>query len=226
MATGSAARRTATPSLATLADLVKALGDIPLDRIRARPAPGTATEEDVVAAVDAADKRLYELVDGVLVEKPMGATEALLAGLIIYHLWAFLEQHDLGVVVGADGPFRLRLGLVRFPDVCFISWDRLPAGEFPDDPIARVIPDLAVEVLSKSNTKAEMERKLGEYFRAGVRLVWLLDPKTQTVRVYTSPTRSRLVATGDALDGGQVLPGFTLPLKELFARAKRRPRRR
>ena len=81
-------------------------------------------------------------------------------------LWNFVEAHDLGVVVGGDGPFRLRVGLVRLPDVCFISWERLPGGEFPGEAVAPVVPDLAVEVLSKSNTREEMARKRREYFAA------------------------------------------------------------
>jgi Uma2 family endonuclease len=117
------------------------------------------------------------------------------------------------------------MGLVRIPDVSFISWSRLPGGELPDEPIASVIPDLAVEVLSESNTPQEIERKLREYFQAGVRLVWVVDPKTQSATVYTSPSRSRKVGKEEALSGGKVLPGFLLPLKELFARARRGKRK-
>jgi Uma2 family endonuclease len=209
----------------TLAELLHRIGDVSPERIRVPPAPGTATEDDVVAAVDGPEKRLCELVDGVLVEKVMGTREAVLGGLIGHFLWAYLEENDLGVVVGADGPLRLRLGLVRIPDVCFVSWDRLPAGELPDEAIAPVVPDLAVEVLREGNTKAEMERKLREYFEAGVRLVWFVQLKTQTATVYTSPTKVRRVGKDQALDGGDVLPGFRLPLKDLFARARRRRRK-
>jgi Uma2 family endonuclease len=206
----------------TLAELLHQIGDVPPERIRVRPAPGTATEDDVVAALDGPQKRLCELVDGVLVEKTMGTKEGVLAGLIVYYLWDFLEEHDFGVVVGADGPLRLRLGLVRIPDACFVSWDRLPGGELPDTAIAPVVPELAVEVLSEGNTPREMERKLREYFEAGVRLAWLIQPKTQTATAYTAPTKARRVGKDQALDGGDVLPGFRLSLKELFARARRR----
>lgn len=122
---------------------------------------------------------------------------------------------------------RLAPGLVRIPDVAFFSWDRLPGRELPAEPIPDLAPDLAVEVLSQSNTEAEMKRKLREYFKAGVRLVWLVDPPTRTARVYTSPGRSRLVREDKALDGGAVLPGFSLKLRDWFARAgRRRPRTR
>ncbi len=221
-----ASTATDSETTATLADLVKQLGDIPLERIHLRPAPGTATEKDLLAALDAPRKRICELVDGVLVEKPVGTKEAVLAGLIIRALWNYLDEHDLGIVIPADGPLRLWLGLVRIPDVSFVSWERLPAGELPDEAIAGVVPDLAVEVLSKGNTRAEMKRKLREYFQAGVRLVWLIQPRTQTTEVYTSPGKARRVGKDQALDGGEVLPGFTLRLSQLFARARmRRPGR-
>jgi Uma2 family endonuclease len=87
-----------------------------------------------------------------------------------------------------------------------------------------VIPDLTVEVLSKSNTPKEMERKRREYFDAGVRLVWIIDPKTQSATAYSSPTKSRHVGPDQSLDGGEILPGFRLSLKELFSRFRRRRR--
>src|SRR5438552_3940416 len=173
----------------TFADLLAQLGGIPAERVFLRPMPGTATEADVLAALRRPRKRLCELVEGVLVEKVMGTKEGLLAGLILYLLWDFLESHDLGMAFPGDSPFKLKLGLVRIPDVCFISWDRLPTGELPDEAVASVVPDLAVEVLSKSNTRREMERKLRDYFQAGVRLVWFIDPRTETARVYTTPIK-------------------------------------
>jgi Uma2 family endonuclease len=206
----------------TLADLIHELGDVPLDRIQLKPAPGTATERDVIAALESPRKRLCELVDGVLVEKPVGTKESLLATLLAHYLWTFIEQCDVGIVIGPDGPLRMRIGLVRIPDVSFISWDRLPKGELPAEAIAGVVPDLAVEVLSPGNTPREMDRKLREYFEAGVRLVWFVHPKTQTADVYTSPREVRHVGKGQALDGGTALPGFKLPLSKLFAQARRR----
>jgi Uma2 family endonuclease len=206
----------------TLADLIRELGDIPLDRIRLKPAPGRATERDLIAALEAPRKRICELVDGVLVEKPVGTKEALLAILLGRYLWNFVDPRDLGLVVGPDGPLRLWIGLVRIPDVSFISWERLPRGELPDEAIAGVVPDLAVEVLSRGNTPKEMRRKLQEYFEAGVRLVWFIYPKTQTAEVFTSPTDPRRIGKSQSLDGDDVLPGFKLPLAKLFSRTRRR----
>ncbi len=198
-------------------ELVDRLGGIPLERILVWPPPGTATEADVLAAERRPRKRLCELIDGVLVEKPMGTREAILASLLGHFLWEFVRPRGLGVVVGADGMLRLFPGRVRIPDVSFISLDRLPAGELPSDAIAEISPNLAVEVLSKSNTAREIELKLRDYFQSGTELVWVIQPKTQTADVYLSSETKRRVGKGQALDGGTVLPGFRLPLKVLFA---------
>ena len=166
------------------------------------------------------EDRLCELVDGVLVEKTVGSYESYLTLRLAKYLIAFVDDHHLGIVLGPDGMLRLALGLVRIPDLSFISWDRLPERQVPRDAIANLAPDLAVEVLSKGNTKQEMSRKLEDYFAAGVRLVWYIDAKTQTAQCYTSPTDSVLVKASELLDGGAVLPGFSLPLASLFAEPK------
>jgi Uma2 family endonuclease len=200
------------------AEMVRRLGNIPLDRIRFTPPPGTATERDLRAALRRSD-RLYELVDGTLVEKPVGLSESMIAGHILRRIGNFVEEHDLGVPAGADGTVRLLKGLVRIPDVAFFGWDKLPGRVLPSKPIPDLAPDLAVEVLSATNTPAEMERKLREYFLAGVRLVWMIDPAKRQAEVYTSPDGPAVTLDEtQALDGGDVLPGFTLPLAELFAR--------
>jgi Uma2 family endonuclease len=212
---------TARPTIETLADLVDRLGGVPLDRIRFHPAPGTATEADVLARPDG-EKRLLELVDGVLVEKPMGYYESILATILIQWLRNFLDQHDLGITLAPDGTLRLGPGLVRAADISFISWERFPNRELPAEPIPDLAPDLAVEILSESNTEAEMERKLHEYFAAGAQLAWYADPVSQTVRVYTSPTDVCLLNEEDMLDGGAVLPGFQISIRDWFERAGRR----
>ena len=205
----------------TFADLLDELGGIPPSRVRLRPAPGRATEKDVIR-IKAQEKRLFELVDGVLVEKAMGARESFLAVHISFLLKVFLQENDLGAVLGADGMLQLRPRLVRIPDVSFISWDQIPGGEFPSKPIPDLYPDLAVEVLSPSNTPREIERKLSEYFAAGCRLAWIVDPKTRTADVYTATDECQHLRPTQSLDGGDVLPGFKLPLKELFASTRRR----
>ncbi len=194
-----------------LGDLLRRLGDIPPERVRFRPAPGTATVADL------SKNKLCELIDGILVEKAMGVREGLLALALGAILRTFVKDRKLGLVFGADSTLEIDVGLVRLPDVAFVSWDRLPGRRVPTESVPDLVPDLAVEVLSKGNTEAEMVRKRREYFKAGVRLVWMVDPKTRTVDVYTSVKKFSTLTESDTLGGGTVLPGFKLPLSELFA---------
>ena len=207
----------------TAADLHEHLGHIPLQRIRLNPPPGLATLTDVLT-VQAQEDRLCELIDGVLVEKTVGYYASRIALLIGHFLEGFLGQHDLGIVLGADGMLQLQQEQVRIPDVSFISWAHFPDRELPSEPIPRLVPDLAVEVLSTSNTWQEMNRKLQEYFAAGTQLVWYVAPETQRITVYTAPAQGVELGAEDSLDGGEVLPGFHLPIRELFDRAGRRRR--
>ncbi len=191
-----------------------ALGRVPVERIVLDPLPGTATEDDVIRLNDHGN-HLCELVDGTLVEKTMGREESAIAARIVYLLSAFVMARRLGVVTGADGMIRI-LGRVRIPDVAFVSWDRLPERRLPGKPIPDLTPDLAVEVLSDSNTPREMANKLREYFAAGTRLVWYVNPRTRSVEVFTSPESSVRLAERDVLSGGEVLAGFEVRVAELF----------
>ncbi len=207
---------TTPDTIETLADLQARLGGIPLSRIRFRPPPGTATEKDVLD-VYGREKRVCELIDGTLVEKAMGFSESCLAGAILHHVRAYVRPRNLGLVAGADGMMRLTTGLVRIPDVSFVAWEQIPERRMPETPIPHLAPTLAIEVLSEGNTEPEMERKRKEYFAAGTGLAWVVNPVTRMVRVYTSVEDYTVLEEGDTLDGGVALPGFTLPLKEVFA---------
>src|SRR5262249_3414884 len=136
---------------------------------------------------------------------------------LIFFLGSYLREHPLGYMTTPDGGARLMPGLVRLPDVSFFSWKSIGRQERLTDAIAGVVPELAVEVLSPSNTRGEMERKLGEYFLAGVKLAWLIDPFKRTVKVHTLPDTGTVLEEGQTLDGGDVLPGFRLELTHLFA---------
>jgi len=185
----------------TVADLAARFGPMPLRRFGWQPLPGLATEQDVLEWHDR-HNRLFELIDGVLLEKPMGMPESILAAAISAFLRAFVKPRRLGIVAGSDGLMRLTSGHVRIPDVSFISWDRIPGRRTPHEPIPDLSPDLAVEVLSPSNTPEEMAGKRRDYFGSGTRLVWQIDPETRTADVYTTPdTFTRLEAAG-TLDGG------------------------
>jgi Uma2 family endonuclease len=206
------------PSMATpiIADPLEQFRDLPPDRIRRTPAPGTATEDDLLDIYHR-EKRLCELVDGVLVEKTVGCYESYLAVLIARLLGNYVAQHKLGVVLGADGMLRLKPGHVRIPDVSFTSWQRLGSKRVPRGPFGEFAADLAVEVISPSNTRQEMDRKLRDYFSAGTLLVWYVYPIERTVHVFTSPKDPTVLDENGTLEGSNVLPGFLLPLRELFA---------
>lgn len=124
---------------------------------------------------------------------------------------------NLGVVSGADGMMRLFPKNVRIPDVAYIAWHRVPGQRMPDAPIPDLAPDLAVEVLSKSNTAAEMQRKRREYFAAGTTLVWLVDPDSRSVSVYTSEAEVTVLDESAQLTAAELLPGFSLSIRELFS---------
>lgn len=207
-------------TITNMAEVLERLGNIPLCRVRFRPPPGTATEDDLLR-ITAQEDRLYELVDGMLVEKGMRFRESVLAVVLASALRAFVVPRNLGLVSGPDGTMRLFVGLVRIPDVAYIAWSRLPGGRVPTEAIPDLAPDLAIEVLSASNTPGEMARKRREYFAAGVRLVWEVDPEARSVAVCTAPDEPVVLTQDQTLDGGDVLPGFTLSLRELFAELDR-----
>jgi Uma2 family endonuclease len=200
----------------TLADLNERFGPLPMWRIRTNPPPGTATEKDV-SRIHETEDRLCELVDGTLVEKDVGYEESLLAGWLLTILNNFVRPSRLGYVAGADGMLNLGTRRVRIPDVSYVSLKRLPGGRTPKEPIPQLIPNLAVEVLSRGNTPQELRRKLADYFKAGVELVWFVDPRSRTVEVFTASDKSEVLTEKQTLTGGTVLPGFKLKLRELFS---------
>jgi Uma2 family endonuclease len=196
------------------------LGNVPACRVRCVPAPGTATIEDVIR-LNESEGRLFELVDGTLVEKALGWQESLLAGVILQWLNNYLDQHRIGVATGPDGMTRLFSDTVRGPDVAFVAWSRLPGGRIPTDPIPNLVPNFVIEILSASNTYSEMSRKRREYFHAGVELLWMVDHRSRTVTVFRSPQDVLVVAEGQKLDGGNVLPDWQVDVAELFSRLDR-----
>jgi Uma2 family endonuclease len=203
----------------TVADLLERLGDIPPERVLMDPTPGTATEADLLRLPNDV-QRMCELVDGTLVMKAMGAPESVMAFVLGRFLFPYLDRNNIAVVLGPDGHTRYFGNQVRMPDVAIILRSRLPRGEMPRDPICPVAPDLAVEILSPGNTRKEITRKLRTYFESGVRLAWVVIPRKRLVRVYTSPAEFKELSENDTLDGGDVLPGFTLSIREWFEAAR------
>jgi Uma2 family endonuclease len=188
----------------------------PVHRIRVCPTPGTATEEDLLDA-ESRSNRICELIDGTLVEKAMASRESMLAAELIYFIRRYLDSHPLGRVLAPDGLLKILPGQIRAPDVSFIRWERFPGGQVPKAAVFSIVPDLAAEIISEGNTDDEMDRKLRDYFLAGVRLVWYIEPKSRTARAYTAVGECTEIGPDDSLRGLEVLPGFELPLAQLFA---------
>jgi Uma2 family endonuclease len=205
-----------TPALETIADLLEQL-HVPPERILLRPHPGEATEKDLLKT-----SQLCELIDGVLVEKGLGFYESRLAVVLGHVLNAFVEKNNLGIVLGEGGLMRVSAGQVRIPDVAFYSWNQFPNKLLPEGQILDFVPDLAVEILSPTNTKKEMQRKRREYFTGGARLVWVVEPESKVVRVFTGPNEFETVGEDGTLDGAEVLPRFTFSIREWFERAGKR----
>ena len=193
------------------------LGRVPLERICMEVPPGKAKVRDAARLLDAADKHLCELIDGVLVEKAMDWKNALLATKVTFWLAAYVDTEDAGVVLGAGAAAEILAGQVRIPHVSFYGWHHFPRRILPEASIPRIAPDLAVDVISTSNTPVEMARKLRDYFSAGVKLVWYIYPKKHQVEVFTSTGGQTTLKTEDTLTGDPVLPGFSLSVDQLFA---------
>jgi Uma2 family endonuclease len=157
-----------------------------------------------------------ELVRGHVVrEPPAGYRHGRIAIRMGAILHAFVQERGLGEVVGAETGFILRVEppTVRAPDVAFVA-----SGRLGSDPVgfAPLAPDLAVEIVSPSNTATEIHAKVIDYLDAGTRLVWVVDPLTRTITSYRSREAIRLVTEDEELDGDPVLPSFRLRVAELL----------
>ena len=164
------------------------------------------------------DVERYEVIDGERVERePMGAFETVLASWLCHLINSFAVGRKLGLAVN-EVLFILdaHRDLKRRPDVAFASYARWPEPVVARTPAWNVIPDLVVEIVSPTNLAEEIDSKITDYFRAGVRLVWVFYPDSGRVYVYQSPTRVTVSERGDTLDGGEVLPGFQLSIEQLY----------
>ena len=159
-----------------------------------------------------------ELVKGEIIRMtPTGAEHGVVTARIGHLVQDYANKHDLGLCCGAETGFILQRDpdVVRAPDAAFVANGRIPhtgvpAGYWP------FAPDLAVEVVSPSDRLADVHVKIAEYFAAGTRLVWLVEPETRMVHVYRSQQQVEVLGTEDDLEGGDVLPGFQCPVRRLF----------
>jgi Uma2 family endonuclease len=173
------------------------------------------TDEEFMALPE--DGR-YELVNGELVSMGnSGMEHGYIASNLIIFLGGLVRSQKLGVICDSSTAFTMKTGNKRSPDVSFVAKERLqgvkrlPKGYFQGS------PDLAVEILSPNNTVEEIHDKIVEYFDNGTRLVWVIHPDEQYVLVYHSPSPDVFLKVGDRLDGEDIVPGFSLPIVELFA---------
>ena len=182
----------------------------------------TTTETKLLTADDLL--RLYsqgvrgELIRGVLCETmAAGQRHGTIVTRLIVRLGNFVEPRELGTLVASDSGVRLENDpdTVREPDVAFTSVERLPLGEELDG-YAEVVPDLVVEVASPSDSGREVNDKARMWLSHGVRLVWVVHPDTRTVDVHRTDDRVSTLGEDDALDGMDVLPGFSCPVSTVF----------
>lgn len=163
------------------------------------------------------DDHRYELVEGRVIRMtPPGSRHAVLATRLARLLDQHVEEQSLGVVMTAGG-FHIasRPDTVREPDVAFVRAQRIPSSGVPDG-FWPGPADLAIEIRSPGDRRSEISAKVNEYLARGVRLVWVVDPKTRTVTVH-QPDQPRVILEGDAvLNGGTVVPGFSCSLGYIF----------
>ena len=172
-----------------------------------------ATEDDLRAMPEDGNK--YELVDGEIRMSPGGARHSQVAVKLAARLLAFVQDRRIGFVFGSDIGFRLPGGNVRSPDASFVSAGRFPDERVPDD-FANMAPDLAIEVVSPGDRPRHVLDKVGEYLEAGTRLVWVIDPRKSKAVAYRSLSEVHELGIADALDGEDILPGFSCPLREIL----------
>lgn len=158
----------------------------------------------------------WELVDGDLqAVSPNAGDSGWISGRIFSRLEQFVDSHRLGWAFPPETGFILfdNRDVVRSPDAAFVRRDRL---DRPTRSFVPVAPDFAVEVLSPSDRRADAEAKVVMYLQAGVQLVWLVDPERCTVTVFHPDGTAEIQDIGDTLDGGPVVPGFRVPVAEIF----------
>jgi Uma2 family endonuclease len=172
------------------------------------------TPEDVERASNRDGKR-YELIDGELKEKAVGFEALVIASRIAERLNAHFYPSTGVAAVEAPIYCFDRANHGRKPDVVYVMLDRLPNRAIPKGDL-NFAPDLVVEVLSPGNTGIEIQDKLDEYLDAGIPLVWLVNPDSRTVRVFRHDGTTRLYRGQDAIEGDSLLPGFRLPLNDIF----------
>jgi Uma2 family endonuclease len=173
------------------------------------------SDETFMALPD--DGNQYEIVNGELVMSNSGAEHGYIAVILSTILYSFVRSQKLGVVLDSSTAFTLKTGNKRSPDVSFIAKERLQGLKKLPRGFWQGSPDLAVEVLSPSNTVEEIHNKIIEYFDNDTKLVWVINPEEEYVLIYHSPKPDRFLRDQDMLDGEEIIPGFQMAVADLFA---------
>jgi len=161
------------------------------------------------------DGQKYELVDGEVVVSPAGMHHAEIVTKMVYILATFLEDHPIGKVYGDNVGLIFPNGNLRSPDVSFVRLEKLPDGKSPVT-FGELVPDFAVEVLSPGDRPRLVADKIGEFLECGVPLVWVVDPKSQTVTAYRSLSDIQQFTAKDTIAAEPILPGFTCLVSRFF----------
>lgn len=178
--------------------------------------PREITPEELLSMPDGEQ---YELVDGRLAELNMSLLSNYVEGTVFFALRNFADENGLGWVFNSGNQYRCfpwKPNMIRKPDASFIRRDRLSIEQIANDGFCTVAPDLVVEVISTHELATELTDKVSIYFRAGVSLIWIIDPTTRVAQVHRLGGRSRFLVEDDELDGEDVLPGFHIVLGRLL----------
>ena len=160
----------------------------------------------------------FELIDGQLVERKMGAKSSLAATNLLGLVWYFVRSNNLGLVFQADCGYQIFAeapGRVRFADGSFIRHGKLPEELVPEGH-CRVTPDLVIEAVSPNDTAYEVEDKIAQWLGANVRLVWVIYPETQRMQVHRADGTVTKLQSEEQLVGEDVIPGFQSQIAEIF----------
>lgn len=174
----------------------------------------TWTEKELMSLPENGYK--HELINGELVMVPAGMEHENIVIKLSAALERFVSERKLGAIFGSNAGYRMKSDNLRSPDVSFISKKRLQGFKRPPKGFFKGSPDLAVEILSPSDTMENLHEKIVEYFENDTKLVWVINPEEQVILVYHSPRPDKLLAGNDILNGEDIFTGFTLPVSELF----------
>jgi len=161
------------------------------------------------------DGRKYELIEGVIKVTPAGMYHERISLKLGALIWVYLDSNPIGEAYGSSVGFNLPSGDLLSPDASFVSFARLPGGKVPEG-FGKLSPDLAVEIVSPSDSMVDVEEKAELYLSNGTRMVWVISPRSRRATIYRPNERVQVMEDQDMLDGRDVLPGFAVKLADVL----------